>query len=288
MANKKLTALPDGGALQSTDVIYGVRPGNPDTDYRFTGANVGAGGGASVLWEWNGADVSQLGDGAGNPDATVGTATGTISRSTLHTAAGGVIDGEDVPVIWFQNGGVGTGERIFLINDLPTMPDRYVLQWRTGPRSAGVFVNCAPSVTLVYQATTHRVICYSNGAGSYRAVSANGAGEDAANTGAFAGFGTVADVNNGDYMKCLVDVSEPDVSNDPGLTFAWEGLFNRGAAAGRTTGWTAFGGGNPFNVSFDAGWRTGGTVKRPGVSFFELAALAGGSYISDLRILSFP
>lgn len=48
MVDSNTQSLSDGGALQATDVIYGVRPGAPagSRDFKFTGANVGAGGGS--------------------------------------------------------------------------------------------------------------------------------------------------------------------------------------------------------------------------------------------------
>ena len=50
MVDSTLQNLSDGGALQATDLVYGVRPGAAEgsRDFKFTGANVGGGGGVDL------------------------------------------------------------------------------------------------------------------------------------------------------------------------------------------------------------------------------------------------
>lgn len=264
----------------------------------------GAGGGAdgfTVLWEWNGLDVTQFGDGLGGPSVTqVGVPTGVLSRSTIGTQMGGTpIDMDPAtPILSYQFAGSpgGFATSIYLINDLPTLPERYVIEGRIGPRQGATTLgaSCAPELLLAYQAVDRRAVLYAAASGSitHRIVFANGAGEDATNNGSFNDMisGGLPFGETGLPFRIGCDFDEPAVASNPGMRF--ECSF-RGApgeiAVVNDTIWSVFGTGvTPGGGGWNAAWQVATSVKQPGIAFAEAAAGAGEGYFSDLRILSWP
>ncbi|MCP4204211.1 MAG: hypothetical protein GY769_20030 [bacterium] len=247
-------------------------------------------GGAEVLWAWDGSGVTQLGDGDGTPDGVIGTPTGTIAKSTIATESPVNLDASDAPIVVHSfTGSSGTPTAFYTFNDVPTLPDRFIVEARLGPRQAGnLGLNCTPHLIIGYQDPTHRVSFYRVST-NIRAVTGNG--DDGINVGAFIDLtGSVLNTDEGTWMRVTLDLREPDASNDPGMRIL-ANVLPFGAEEqdilASTSAWTAFGGGTSPASSWDAGWRTGGSIKNVGIAFTEHAA-AGQGYMGDMRILGFP
>src|SRR5210317_1296149 len=116
-----------------------------------------------LLWEWNGTDVSQFGDGDGTPTAVNGgTATGTLAAATLATATQDV---QTDKALVFTHTGASNVDSYYIINDLPPLPERFRIVAHLGPReTSNLGANTYPAIVLAWQDGTHFMRLYANSA----------------------------------------------------------------------------------------------------------------------------
>jgi hypothetical protein len=248
-----------------------------------------ADGAGDVIWSWNGVDVTQFGDGLGAP--VVGDTFGTITGSLSVVTPSELIDAAIKPTLRYTHtGGAGTPCAFYRINDLPVMPDKYLIECKLGPRDlAPLGDNTSPRVLMVYQDATHYVALNRTSTPSTLALdTGNG------NNGITVGSRSVATLTNstpnvteGEELRVYVDLREATAITDPGMRLHARTIGDAITLRASQANWSSFGGGINPNTTWHAGWRTGGDHKRVGIAFIEIVATAGHGYISDLRIRNF-
>lgn len=244
------------------------------------------GSGGRLLWEWNGTDVSQFGDGDGTPNAVTGTETGTLAASTLSSPN---TDATAENVLLYTHTG-GTADVFFTINDLPPLPERYLLQVQLGPRNGSSYgLNTIPSVVLAFQDATHfiRVGSTSSSNNDFRMFTGNG-DVGSASVSSFSTQLSVTPVfadDAGVIVEAWCMLAEPDTGVDPRFHVTLAPVQGSGKLDVRasTHGWTAQGGATAPSTSWDSGWQSGGSIRRPGIWFRELGT-AGKGYIGMFKI----
>lgn len=233
-----------------------------------------------VLWAWNQTDLSQF---TGPQD--YGTPNGTLSVAPYPA-------GLDVPqrnrIVYTQPGDTPISGRIWWVNDLPTMPDAYIVEATLGPREAGALgPNTDAEIIIMGQDTSHLIQAGHGGSPftAFNLVVANGTTFNVGGHWVNLVVGLLDNVDEGYRIRVLVDLRDPTGSTDPGASI-YAGRPVNGIVRASSAGWAAFGAPGPSPaVAWDAGWRTGGTAKRIGMSFAAQVAAAGQAYLADLRVL---
>ena len=231
---------------------------------------------SKLLWEWNGADISQFGDGAGTFDYTTGTPVGTLSVGAMPVSGA---DYPDEDVLIFTNGAGTLASGFYLINDLPPLPERFIYRARVGQRTAG----SGPLVALGMQDATHH---FSFGL----EVDQSGLVLCGNNTDGYWLGGLVKAVTSIAYPSGLtieadVMIRHPDTGVDPQVNILIESAVQSdGEAYGKGgRSWTPWGGASAL---YDSSWQSGGPLK-PGIGFFCSIGYAP-SWMSELQIWSHP
>ena len=96
---------------------------------------------ADLVWEWNGTDVSQFSAGSDIRITNSEPSGSGVSDTTTHL-------GENALRISIDAGGLRSGGRTFVINDIPTLPDRYVVTYRMVSASLGPTTGTAYGMIL--------------------------------------------------------------------------------------------------------------------------------------------
>lgn len=269
--------------------IGGKITGNTTTGskvtYKFSGteeipdAVAGSGGAVQVLWEWNGTDITQFGDGAGNPTNTYGSPDGTLSVAAVPTAS---IDVPSNNVLLYTTGSATAAHAHFLINDLPTLPERFIFRARIGPRTGAV--TCEPCLIFCEQDETHWMGTAYNTGGTVQVQFANNV--DGLLTAAHFITGSgIAEAASGIVLECDVMLRDPDTGVDPRINAIVREA--RAGALGYARGgpsWSSFG--SPPAI-YHSSWQSGGTIKQPGIAFLCNGASLT-AWVSELQILSHP
>lgn len=236
-------------------------------------------GGSTVLWEWNGADITQFGDGVGTPDNTYGSPDGTLSVGAVPTSNIDVPSGD---VLIYTTGSATGAHAHFLINDLPTLPERFIMRARLGPKTGGV--TCEPFLIFAEQDELHWVgTAYSTG-GTLQLQLGNN--RDGLFTAAhFISFGAVSNVDSGVVIEADIMLRDPSSGVDPQVNViareARAGVLGYGRGG---TAWSSFG--SPPAI-WDSSWQTGGTIKQLGIGFLCNGASLT-AWVGELQILSHP
>jgi len=233
-----------------------------------------------VLWAWNQTDLSQF---TGPQD--YGSPNGTLSVAPYPA-------GLDVPqrnrIVYTQPGDTPISGRIWWVNDLPAMPDAYIVEATLGPREAGALgPNTDAEIIIMGQDTSHLIQAGHGGSPftAFNLVAANGTTFNVGGHWVTLVTGLLDNVDEGYRIRVLVDLRDPTGSTDPGVSI-YAGRPVNGIVRASSAGWTAFGTPGPSPAAaWDAGWRTGGTAKRIGMSFAAQVAAAGQAYLADLRVL---
>jgi hypothetical protein len=232
------------------------------------------GGESEVLWQWNGEDASQFGS-AGSPTATDPTRnSGNMSGS--FSVVSPTVEATDRPMLKYTHtGGGGTG--FWVINDMPSLPDRYIVEAAVGPRSESLYLNTLLGVHPFYQDATHTLYArrYTGSTDFVMVISDNVQGWNSPtfqqlSTPATADSNTPAQIRI--YVTCAVD---PGASSDPKFA-CWWGHFG-------TQIWCPVGD-TVFTGAWDASWQGGGAAKNIALSVFEQTS-AGSNVFADLRVL---
>lgn len=236
---------------------------------------------SDLFWEWNKTDVSQFTLVGSNPNPP----TGALAVTTFPSG----YDASELPILQYTHGVNGTTTRVFYeINDLPDLPDRFIFQGRIGPREAtSLGANTVPGLLVAYQDVTHYMVLQPRGGGITVGFQ-TGNGNDGLVVGSQSS-GTVNRSNGeeGSYLRVGCEYREPNAGADPGMRW-WLDTVDDGLRLKASSGnWAGFGGGTNPSVAWDAGWRTGGTIKRLGIVFTEIAGGAGSGFADDLRIFTF-
>lgn len=234
--------------------------------------------GVEALWSWNGTDITQFGDGAGTPDYVVNGANGTFSVGAVPTS------GVDVPtgnVLRYASGSATTGYAYFLINDLPPLPERYVIRARLGPRE---LPNTFPRIVCVAQDGTHNaIIGYGGSAGIYAVLDNNA---DSVSAAHYLLNSSLTDQEAGVVVEIEVIAGEPSSGVDPRINLilrdARGGLVAYGKG-GPT--WTVLG--SPPAI-YDSSWQSGGTIRRPGLAFYCNGSGGTDAWVGELQIFPHP
>lgn len=238
-----------------------------------------------LLWEWNGTDVSQFGDGDGTPTAVNGgTETGTLAAATLASSSQDV---QTDKALVYTHSGATNVDVYYPINDLPPLPERFRIVAKLGPReSSNLGVGTYPGVILAWQDGTHFMRLQSNGSKSALIiVTGNG---DIGSPTVYSSANDVSTTQSQD-LGTLVDIycslGEPDTGVDPKMHFIVKPFNSTGflGVGASTFSWTAAGGATPPNTSWNSGWQSGGTVRRPGIMFRETGT-AGSGYVGMFKI----
>jgi len=233
---------------------------------------------SKVLWEWNGTDITQFGNGSGTPDNTYGSPDGTLSVGAVPTS------GIDVPsgdVLIYTTGTATSAHAHFLINDLPPLPERFIYRARLGPKTGAV--TCEPFMIFAEQDATHWIgTAYSVG-GALQIQLGNNV--DGLISAAHYLVTSITDLSSGIVVEVDVMLRNPDTGVDPQINAtlreARAGVvgYGKGGAS-----WSSFG--SPPAI-YDSSWQSGGTIRQPGIGF-----LCNGSaltaWIGELQILSHP
>jgi hypothetical protein len=228
----------------------------------------------NVLWEWNGMDITQFGDGAGTPDYTYGTPDGTLSVSTPTLP--------DVPsgnVLRYTTGTATSALALFAINDLPTLPERFIYRIRLGDYDTG----CAPSALFAAQDGTHHFHFGWYTTQTTWAIGNNNSGIYEA--GIYLRAGGPGAIDSGIVFEFDVMLRDPDTGVDPQMNAIVSdyGIVNQGYVKGGAV-WTTWGG---SSAAYHSSWQSGGSVKNPGV-MFTCNGTAQTSWIGELQILRHP
>lgn len=258
----------------------GKLTGNTDTaskvTYKFSGTEEIPGTiQDDVLWEWNGSDITQFGDGAGTPDYVVNGANGTFSAGAVPTS------GVDVPtsnVLRYASGSATSAYAYFLINDLPDLPERYVIRARLGPRELS---NTFARVVCMAQDATHAaLIGYGGSAGTYAVLCNNTDSVTAAHTLLNS---SLTDQEAGVVVEIECMAGEPSSGVDPRINMilkeARGGLIAYGKG-GPT--WSTIG--SPPAI-YHSSWQLGGSIRRPGLAFYCNGIGGTAAWVGELQIL---
>lgn len=265
--------------------IGGKITGNTTTGskvtYKFSGteeipdAVAGSGGAIQVLWEWNGTDITQFGDGVGTPDYTNGSPNGVLSVGAVPTA----VDVPSTNVLLYTTGSATVTAAHFLINDLPLLPERYVIRARVGPSDSAVI----PRLICMEQDGTHSVtVGWGGSAGLYVTLSNN---SDGLLDGYYVRDSALTQLNAGVVVDIECMAREPSSGVDPRINIIpkiGRGGFEAYGKGGIS--WTTFG--SPPAI-YDPSWQSGGTIRKPGVYFYNNGVGSVG-WIGELQILSHP
>ena len=235
---------------------------------------------SKVLWEWNGTDITQFGNGSGTPDSTYGSPDGTLSVGAVPTA------GIDVPsgnVLKYTTGTATSSAAVFFINDLPTLPERFIYRIRLGPYVAG----CAPQVLLAAQDATHNFVFTWYQDETTWQLGNNNSGIFEAGVYLRAGTATYGPetVDSGVLFEFDVMLRDPDTGVDPQMnaTVMNYGMVKPGHVKGGKS-WTTWGG---SSAAYHSSWQSGGTIKNPGV-LFTCNGTAQVGWFGEMQILSHP
>jgi len=227
----------------------------------------------AVLWEWNGVDASQFGT-AGSPTATDPARNGGNMSGSFSVVAP-TVEVTDRPMLKYTHtGGGGTG--FWVINDMPALPDRYIVEAAIGPRAASLYTNTYLGVHPFYQDPTHNLYMRRwTGSIDIAMVISNNIQGWTTPTALTLTSPSIADSDTPAhirvYVSCAVD---PGASSDPKFA-CWWGPF--GVRSWLPVGDTVFG---PWHSS----WQGNGTAKNIALSVYELGA-AGANVFADLRVL---
>lgn len=229
-----------------------------------------------VLWEWNGVDITQFGDGAGTFDYTSGSPVGTFSVGPLPVSGA---DYPDKDVLIFTSGTGTLAVGYYLINDLPALPERFIYRARVGQREAG----SGPLVVFGMQDALHHfsfglevdqsglVLCGNNRDGYF-------------NAGLYRAFTSMIAYPSGVSIEADVMLRDPSTGVDPQVNILLNSAGQGGEAYGKGGGtWTPWGGSPAL---YDSSWQSGGTI-RPALGFF-CSTSYGPSWVSELQILTHP
>lgn len=233
---------------------------------------------SKLLWEWNGTDITQFGDGAGTPNATYGTPDGTLSVGAVPTASTDVPSGD---VLLYTTGTATSAHAHFYINDLPPLPERFIYRARLGPQLAGVTTQ--PMLIAGGQDELHWIGTAYSGSNVLQVQFGNN--RDAIFVGGYFVSTGISGINTGLLVELDCMLIDPDTGIDPQINLGLS-EFRGGAWTAGLGGpsWSSFG----TNVSiYDSSWQSGGSIKNPGVAF-----LCNGSsvvsWVGELQILSHP
>ena len=229
----------------------------------------GGGGGREVLWEWNGVDVSQFGNGVGGPTSTKGSPTGTLSVGTLTSPGGDMV--QDTVLI-YTAGGTNTTVSYFEINDMPALPERYTVRCRISDRAGSTYA--APAISAFGQDHLHW-------GGAFVLTGNLLTGVFADNVDAFFVSnqltGTLATVDPcGHFIEIDVTAREPDTGVDPEVVLRWK-TADRGDERAMNGAWTAW----------DSSWQSGGSVRNVGL-LCDDRTVSTEIWWSELQVLSMP
>jgi hypothetical protein len=241
-------------------------------------AQLAGGGGGRLIWEWNGTDVSQLGDGDGTPNAVVGSPTGSLAAAVLGYS------GYDEPtdnVLKYTHTGSTSTTAFYIINDLPELPERFIVQVKMGPRESTLSPNTSPRLVLAYQDPTHHMTWSNNGASSDLLVAANGS--DGVTALCYTSGISEAQYESGSIHTVDCTLGEPSSGVDPRMSFFASNPNGNLFVRASNSGWSSVGGATCPNSSWDSGWQTGGTIRRVGIAFDEKSS-AGSAWVTDLKI----
>jgi len=241
--------------------------------------------GQETLWEWNGNDISQF-----DSPLSYGGGNGTLSVATYPA-------GLDVPrrnrLVYTHDGSPAVrAGRLYWINDLPTLPDAYVVEATLGPRNELTLgANTAPGVAVLGQDTAHFLLFGRGGAGFQDDLNleiTNGVTYDVGARWTTMLTGAMDRTDEGYRVRMLVDLRDPTGSTDPGISLYLLRPGMEAVTRASSVGWTGSGGSPPPDPSssWDAGWQSGGTCKNVGLNFLHDATAAGSAYITDFRVLT--
>jgi hypothetical protein len=247
----------------------------------------------SILWRWNGVDITQFGNGAGVPNDQPGpgNSTGTLSTSFIQmTPLPNTLDASSTtPVLMYTTlaGAPGGVQANFLINDLPALPDRYTIRARIGPRgTAQYYNNIRASIIPAHQNNAHYWYVGRPAASTtldlFVANGNDGVSNGWQHTGVISSF---SNNDSGWFLQIHVDLRDPaGVGTLPGASFRLD-TINDGSVyyANTTTGGTTIAGGTSIVTGGWNGWNLSTTLKQVGMAFYEVGG-AGASWISDFRI----
>jgi len=226
------------------------------------------------IWAWNGVDTTQFG-----------------TRFTSGPAHVGVLDVIAMPVGISGNpnrnilrfGFNGTAAAVYFpINDLPTMPDRFLIEFISGPRQSGALGAGIAGMTT-YQDATHlfrHELNTPTGNGSIL-VANNVNGYSA---GAGSPTTTCLNYQAGQIFRVYCDIKDPSVGVDPEAYFRHETFGGTSLAAlpTRNIVWGTFGGGTGIDTGWDPTWQTAVSIKGVAAHFVDVGA--GVGYIADMKI----
>lgn len=231
-----------------------------------------------IIWEWNGTDITQFGNGSGTPDHTYGTPDGTLSVGAVPTASTDVPSGN---VLLYTTGTATSAHAHFYINDLPSLPERFIYRARLGPRvGAGT---TQPMLIAGGQDELHWIgTAYSTG-GALQIQFGNN--RDGIFTAAHYLVSSISDENTGLLVELDCMLIDPDTGVDPQINLGVRefrgGLWSAGLGG---PAWSTFG--SPPAI-YDSSWQSGGTIKNPGVAFL-CNGTAAVSWVGELQILRHP
>ena len=234
----------------------------------------GVRGGQRVLWEWNGADITQFGDGAGNGDSSYGSPDGTLS---VGATPGSGIDVPSGNALIYTTGSATNAIEYYKINDLPPLPERFIFRARLGPETS----NCKAIMCFGQDATHHMAFCWAVSQSTYQLANNNSGVWEA---GLYLRTGGPGTVQSGAVFEIDAMLRHPDTGVDPQicLDVRGPGVSATGYGKGGET-WTAWGG---SGAAYDSSWQSGGDLT-PAISF-ALGAAATAVWISEMQILSHP
>ena len=238
----------------------------------------GGGGGAEILWEWNGVDITQFGDGAGTPDEVSGSPNGVLSVGAAPTS------GVDVPSsnVLLYTPGSNTGNNIanFLANDLPSLPERYIMRARIGPKES----TCNPLVCCIYQDKSHKMGLGWGGSSGLHVNFFNNT--DGTTSGHYISNTSLPQVDVGLVIEVDCLAVEPSSGVDPRLAMLIQECRYGIAAYGKggPTSWGSWGG--PPAI-YDSSWQSGGTIRNFGIVFSN-SGVGTAAWVGELQILSHP
>lgn len=231
-----------------------------------------------IIWEWNGVDITQFGDGAGTPDEVSGSPNGVLSVGAVPAS------GVDVPTsnVLLYTPGSNTGGNFahFLVNDLPPLPERYIVRARTGPKES----TCNPAVNCMYQDKSHRMGWGWGGSSGLHAFLFNNV--DGTTAGHFINNTSLPQTNVGLVVEVDCLAVEPSSGVDPKLAMLIQECRYGIAAYGKggPTSWSSWG--SPPAI-YDASWQSGGTLRKFGIQFSN-NGVGTAAWIGELQILRHP
>lgn len=235
---------------------------------------------AGILWEWNGTDITQFGDGAGTPDYTYGSPDGTLSVGTVPGS------GADVPsgnVLIYTTGSTPGTTAHYVINDLPVLPERFIYRARVGPVVGGVLAESC--MVFARQDQLHWMGTAYNASSRLQAQFGNN--RDGLYTAAhfINPDSKILSIPSGILIEADCMLREPDTGVDPQINVVIRearALISAFGKGGDT--WSSFGA--PPAI-YDSSWQSGGTIKQPGVAFLNNGA-SQQTWIGELQILEHP